>query len=298
MTTLTAPVSALPLGEALPVVVAHACAMPTDSKVSYPLATATAIPQATAMLPSMEETAAEGMDAFLETLFDYPEGMLGDHDDLPDLARKGASPLFALVDEEEDDDDDANNYLAALSSSHSSADESDDTFALWDAEDVPAMQESEALIPVISHTTNKRSRSSSASVKTRGIRKDKPGRAKNCEVAPPGKLPRPCTGEPTPPTPMFAARMPCPLAASPLLVPARAPRLTASLPDRPRLLLAACRTIKVRCDREMPCTRCTTLGIECTIPKTVKRGRPSHVELEERRRRAQEEELSRSAVAA
>ena len=47
----------------------------------------------------------------------------------------------------------------------------------------------------------------------------------------------------------------------------------------------------------MPCTRCKTLGIECTIPKTVKRGRPSRALLEQRRMLKELEELEEQEVA-
>ncbi|KAL1511996.1 hypothetical protein AB1Y20_005271 [Prymnesium parvum] len=39
---------------------------------------------------------------------------------------------------------------------------------------------------------------------------------------------------------------------------------------------AACRTAKVKCSRELPCTRCRRLSLFCTPPPTVQRGRPSH----------------------
>ena len=39
---------------------------------------------------------------------------------------------------------------------------------------------------------------------------------------------------------------------------------------------SACRTAKVRCNREMPCSRCRRLGFTCAPPPTVPRGRPSH----------------------
>jgi hypothetical protein len=35
-----------------------------------------------------------------------------------------------------------------------------------------------------------------------------------------------------------------------------------------------CRRSKILCDRQAPCGRCTRLGIRCTIPPTVRRGRP------------------------
>ena len=39
-----------------------------------------------------------------------------------------------------------------------------------------------------------------------------------------------------------------------------------------------CRTAKVLCDRQLPCTRCCRLGVpdSCAPPPTVQRGRPSH----------------------
>ena len=46
---------------------------------------------------------------------------------------------------------------------------------------------------------------------------------------------------------------------------------------------------KVLCDRSNPCGRCTRLGIECTVPKTVPRGRPSR-RVAERARLAKEAE--------
>ena len=39
---------------------------------------------------------------------------------------------------------------------------------------------------------------------------------------------------------------------------------------------SCCRAAKVRCDRNMPCSRCVRLGTECKPPPTVPRGRPSH----------------------
>jgi len=45
-----------------------------------------------------------------------------------------------------------------------------------------------------------------------------------------------------------------------------------------------CRLAKVRCDRNDPCTRCIRLSIECTVPKSVPRGRPSRARLQERAR--------------
>ena len=51
-----------------------------------------------------------------------------------------------------------------------------------------------------------------------------------------------------------------------------------------------CRTSKVLCDRSNPCGRCTRLGIECTVPKTVPRGRPSLQRVAERARLAKEAE--------
>ena len=47
------------------------------------------------------------------------------------------------------------------------------------------------------------------------------------------------------------------------------------------LALAGCRTAKVLCDRQDPCTRCVRLGVECAIPGTVPRGRPSRARLAE-----------------
>lgn len=43
--------------------------------------------------------------------------------------------------------------------------------------------------------------------------------------------------------------------------------------DRP---CAACRLSRVRCNRMLPCSRCTRLGLECKQPRKVQRGRPSH----------------------
>lgn len=43
--------------------------------------------------------------------------------------------------------------------------------------------------------------------------------------------------------------------------------------DRP---CSACRLSRVRCNRMMPCSRCTRLGLECKQPRKVQRGRPSH----------------------
>ena len=46
----------------------------------------------------------------------------------------------------------------------------------------------------------------------------------------------------------------------------------------------------MRCDKIAPsCSRCIRLGCECTIPKTVKRGRPSRAQVEERRRQQERE---------
>ena len=39
---------------------------------------------------------------------------------------------------------------------------------------------------------------------------------------------------------------------------------------------SACRSAKVKCNREMPCSRCRRLGFICKPPPTVPRGRPSH----------------------
>ena len=39
---------------------------------------------------------------------------------------------------------------------------------------------------------------------------------------------------------------------------------------------SACRIAKVRCDREVPCSRCRRLGFLCKPPPIVPRGRPSH----------------------
>ena len=36
-----------------------------------------------------------------------------------------------------------------------------------------------------------------------------------------------------------------------------------------------CRKRRTLCDRRKPCSRCMRLGVECTLPPTVKRGRPS-----------------------
>lgn len=41
-------------------------------------------------------------------------------------------------------------------------------------------------------------------------------------------------------------------------------------------LVAACRGAKVKCSRELPCSRCRRLSLVCTPPPTVQRGRPSH----------------------
>lgn len=35
-----------------------------------------------------------------------------------------------------------------------------------------------------------------------------------------------------------------------------------------------CRNSRVRCDRNLPCSRCTRLGVACYPPPTIKRGRP------------------------
>ena len=35
-----------------------------------------------------------------------------------------------------------------------------------------------------------------------------------------------------------------------------------------------CRTSRVLCDRKHPCSRCVRLGYECTVPESVRRGRP------------------------
>ncbi|KAL1526160.1 hypothetical protein AB1Y20_014888 [Prymnesium parvum] len=45
---------------------------------------------------------------------------------------------------------------------------------------------------------------------------------------------------------------------------------------------AACRAAKVRCDRELPCSRCTRLQLECMPPQNVQRGRPSRKRLLQR----------------
>ena len=56
---------------------------------------------------------------------------------------------------------------------------------------------------------------------------------------------------------------------------------------------AGCRTAKVLCDREDPCTRCVRLGVECAIPGTVPRGRPSRARLAERAKAQAEVEADR-----
>uniref|UniRef100_A0A7S2GPT2 Zn(2)-C6 fungal-type domain-containing protein n=1 Tax=Haptolina brevifila TaxID=156173 RepID=A0A7S2GPT2_9EUKA len=38
----------------------------------------------------------------------------------------------------------------------------------------------------------------------------------------------------------------------------------------------ACRSAKIKCNREYPCRRCHWLGIACEVPPTVQRGRPSN----------------------
>ena len=50
----------------------------------------------------------------------------------------------------------------------------------------------------------------------------------------------------------------------------------------------ACRASRVLCDRGNPCRRCVRLGIECTIPKSVPKGRPTMRMLAERARLAEE----------
>ena len=49
-----------------------------------------------------------------------------------------------------------------------------------------------------------------------------------------------------------------------------------------------CRNVKVRCDRRDPCGRCRRLGIRCTVPATVRRGRPTN---EDRRSALKEAEM-------
>ena len=50
----------------------------------------------------------------------------------------------------------------------------------------------------------------------------------------------------------------------------------------PTRACAACRTAKVRCDRLLPCARCTRLQLECAPPVAVQRGRPSRLRLMQR----------------
>ena len=45
-------------------------------------------------------------------------------------------------------------------------------------------------------------------------------------------------------------------------------------PQRSKRPCAACRLAKVRCDRGVPCKRCSRLGLSCEPPPYVRRGRP------------------------
>jgi len=44
----------------------------------------------------------------------------------------------------------------------------------------------------------------------------------------------------------------------------------------------ACRTSRVLCDRGFPCSRCVDKGFTCTVPESVRRGRPTKAMLAER----------------
>ena len=44
----------------------------------------------------------------------------------------------------------------------------------------------------------------------------------------------------------------------------------------------ACRQSRVLCDRGWPCSRCVEKGFTCTVPESVRRGRPTKAMLAER----------------
>lgn len=66
----------------------------------------------------------------------------------------------------------------------------------------------------------------------------------------------------------------CPLLLTHSLRMLPTPLLSALSCAVPCVSAAACRATKVLCDRKFPCSRCVKFGICCSIPKTVRRGRP------------------------
>lgn len=57
---------------------------------------------------------------------------------------------------------------------------------------------------------------------------------------------------------------------------------------------AGCRAARVLCNRGWPCSRCERLGLECTVPKTVRRGRPTTAMVLERETLRKQEEAESS----
>jgi hypothetical protein len=64
-----------------------------------------------------------------------------------------------------------------------------------------------------------------------------------------------------------------PLTVSAAAVPLQRQDTNESASSLPRPC-SNCRRSKILCDRQGPCGRCTRLGMECTVPPTVRRGRP------------------------
>ena len=162
--------------------------------------------------------------------------------------------------------------------------------ALPISQDIAPCLEGNPLDPV----SKPRQKRSSAAVRSGSITKRKAKRPAGKTSVPLDRLPRPCVCAPPSSWNRFAQNLLC-----------RPPsHHTRALTAR-RLSSRAtgCRTAKVLCDRKIPCTRCTRLGVECTIPKTVARGRPTRarqleraMEQQKQKQREEADEAERHAA--